>query len=443
MATIGGPNLHISNVPFMNLGRPVNGGISDQYSDVRLRIGIIDNPTTTRNSNTKFDPLKSNSAVNLSSGKVSIRWLEYDGGLIRPPEFSTKGGDDYDDFSDREMLSLTHPIMWNDEVNWMGINYLPPVGSVVVVGYRKNNLPVILGFLQQHYQVCEPLKLGELMIKGYGQNSSHWKQDNEQEHKAWIIEGEKDGFGKESSDTVVLKIRLKAAASKDDDTSDDVNNPKDRANKKGLIDLVAYRVSGGKHIAASAIEIKPESIGFMSYVPEDGVAENKLKTFNKIELTKDALNFSSSDNGASSGVQMSKDSIGFSSKTSSSSSSQEQGSNVQIGKDSMTFSSVNENGDTVISVDTGSVLLKSKDSKGESRINLDLGKVELYSSRINQVTNKIAVNQIKIEGNDALISVAGDVNVVADGNLNLNSKGKVNINGDSGIKLSGSRIDFN
>ncbi|MNM81097.1 hypothetical protein D3C81_930850 [compost metagenome] len=281
------------------------------------------------------------------------------------------------------------------------------------------------------------------MIKGYGQNSSHWKQDNEQEHKAWIIEGEKDGFGKESSDTVVLKIRLKAAASKDDDTSDDVNNPKDRANKKGLIDLVAYRVSGGKHIAASAIEIKPESIGFMSYVPEDGVAENKLKTFNKIELTKDALNFSSSDNGASSGVQMSKDSIGFSSKTSSSSSSQEQGSNVQIGKDSMTFSSVNENGDTVISVDTGSVLLKSKDSKGESRINLDLGKVELYSSRINQVTNKIAVNQIKIEGNDALISVAGDVNVVADGNLNLNSKGKVNINGDSGIKLSGSRIDFN
>lgn len=441
-----GPELHLAEAAFMNLSRPYQGGSGDPHLDVRLRIGIIDHAVQ---KNAPIDPLNASKIINMATGKVCIRWLEYPGGIIRPPEFSTGSNENYDDFSDREMIGLTHPIMWNSGDNWMGINYMPPVGSVVVVGFRKNNLPVILGFLQQHYSVCEPLKLGEIMIAGYGRNTSHWKQDHEQEHKAWISQGEKNGFGIANPDTVGLRIKIKAGSNQDDDKNDDPNNPVNRNNKRGLIELYAYRLVNGEMIEASALEVKPESISLNSFVPEDGVAENDLTVFNKVELTKDALNFSSSNSGGKSNINMTKDSIGFSSSTTPDSSrmgitavTEPVESTMQINKDNMLFSSKNADGETTIDMNVGSILLQSKDVLGDSKIELDLGKIQLLSTRLNETTGQYAINQIKVVGNDAFIDVAGDINMNAEGNVNLNAQNKVNVNGVNGVKFDGLRIDF-
>ena len=402
----GGPELHLGDIAFMKLNKPYLDGASDANFDVRLKIGMIDKPQ--RSDNSAVDPLNPNKIINMATGKVCIRWLEYPGGVIRPPEFSTGSGEDYDDFSDREMIPLTHPIMWNDGQNWMGINYMPPVGSVVVVGFRKNNFPVILGFLQQHYAVCEPLKLGEIMISGYGHNSTHWKQNSEIEHKAWISQGEKDGLGATSNSTVGLKLRIKAAASKDDDKSDDPNDPKDRDNKKELIELYAYRLSNGKMIEASSLEVKPESITLNCFVPEENVKESQLKTFNKIQLTKDELNFQSS---------VKKSSTMSSKSISTSAASDIIKSNVNMRN--------------------GNMILSATDSDGENKISVDVNKVEL------QVMKNGITNSIKMIGNDAFFDIKGNYHFNTDGNFNIKANGKVNIEGASGVKFEGSRIDLN
>lgn len=390
-----GPELSLGDIAFMKLNKPYLDGNADANFDVRLRIGMIDQPI--RKSNSSVDPLNPSKIINMATGKVCIRWLEYPGGIIRPPEFSTASGDDYDDFSDREMISLTHPIMWNDGQNWMGINYMPPVGSVVVVGFRKNNFPVILGFLQQHYAVCEPLKLGEIMISGYGGNSTHWKQNGEIEHKAWISQGEKDGHGVASPDTVGLKLRIKASASQDDDSSDNPDNPADRDNKKGLIELYAYRLKSGKMIEASALEVKPESIVLNCFVPEEDVKESDLSTFNKIELTKDELNFYSS---------------------------LKKGSSV---KNSLLSASTLAASTNVIksniNMRNGNMKLSAMDSDGENKVSVDVNKIEL------QVSKKGETNVMRMIGNDVFFDIKGNYNFNTNGNFNIKADGQVNIEG--------------
>lgn len=246
-----GPKLNIDRSIVGELDKPVNGGIQDKHRDVRLRLGVVDNPTIVRKGQGRLDPINSNKIVNMSSGKISIKWIEESGGIIRPPEF---GGSD-DDFSDREMLVLTHPIMWADDSNWMGINYMPPVGSIVVVGFRKHGLPVLLGFLQQHYQVMYPLELGEIGIKGYGQNYIHSKIHNEWEAKSWVSKGQSILSSKTANNTwtyepapKTVNLSLKIKASKD---------PKKPSEPHGMIELKA---TDPDELQVTTIDLRPASL---------------------------------------------------------------------------------------------------------------------------------------------------------------------------------------
>lgn len=187
--------------------KPHNGFV-DPMGEVRLRIGVVDNPTTYRQQGELLNPLNPVGAVNMSTGKICVRWLGEQGGLIRSPDFKgeTKADkknaddhgeivvndEDYEDNNDRELLSLSHPMIWANDKRWCGFHYLPPIGSIVVVGFRKNNLPVLLGFLQSHYEICSPISLGEIMIKGYGQNHIWWKQSDEIEMKTWAVKDQID-----------------------------------------------------------------------------------------------------------------------------------------------------------------------------------------------------------------------------------------------------------
>ena len=58
-------------------------GLVEQGSDMRLRIGIVDNPTYYRPEGTPLNPLNPIGIVNTQTGKICVRWLEMKGGLIK------------------------------------------------------------------------------------------------------------------------------------------------------------------------------------------------------------------------------------------------------------------------------------------------------------------------------------------------------------------------
>lgn len=196
--------------------KPVNTGVTDDYSEVRLRLAQIDNYLIERNGK-KIDPLKVDNVINMNTGKVTIRWIDYNGGVVRPerfgypsegymedwkyfpekdskyPEKRTLDCYNHDKASDKEMLDLTHAFIWNNGSNWCGMNYLPPIGSIVVVGFKKGGLPIILGYVQSDYASCTPfLKPGETVIKGYGDNYIHWRLSNKLDINVKSKKGDKD-----------------------------------------------------------------------------------------------------------------------------------------------------------------------------------------------------------------------------------------------------------
>lgn len=200
---------HLHNQMNLNtLNKPANG-TSDKFSEVRLKLGVIDNYLIKRNDD-KIDPLDGDHIVNMNNGHVVIKWIDYNGGILRPeqfgypnegypepwsyfpekdskyPETRTLNCYNHDKASDKEMIPLTHSFIWSNGENWAGINYLPPIGTIVIIGYRKNGLPVILGTVQSNYKACKPyLKLGETMIKGYGNNYTHWRWSNKLDTHVW------------------------------------------------------------------------------------------------------------------------------------------------------------------------------------------------------------------------------------------------------------------
>lgn len=177
---------------------PVNVA-ADRFDEVRIRLAQIDNYLIDRNGS-KIDPLKVENIINMNTGKVVIKWVDFNGGVIRPeqfgypsegyledweyfpdkddkyPEKRTLNCYNHDKASDKEMLELNHAFIWSTDSNWCGMNYLPPIGSVVVVGFKKNNMPVILGYVPTNYDKCTPfIKPGETIMKGYGNNYIHWR----------------------------------------------------------------------------------------------------------------------------------------------------------------------------------------------------------------------------------------------------------------------------
>lgn len=177
---------------------PVNV-TAEKFDEVRIRLAQIDNYLIDRNGS-NIDPLKVDNVINMNTGRVVIKWVDLNGGVLRPeqfgypsegyledwqyfpekddkyPERRTLDCYNHDKASDKEMLELSHAFIWSNGSNWCGMNYLPPVGSVVVVGFKKKNMPVILGYVPTNYKNCTPfVKPGETVIKGYGNNFIHWR----------------------------------------------------------------------------------------------------------------------------------------------------------------------------------------------------------------------------------------------------------------------------
>lgn len=211
--------------------RPANK-YTTKFDEVRLRLAQIDNYELDR-SNGVSDPLDITKVVNMNTGKVTLRWMYYNGGQMKSSEFaypsdgytedwnydSTKDSKypedrtldcyNHDKASDRETVQLTHAFLWSNSNNWCGMNYLPPVGSIVVVGFARDNKPLILGYLNNSYETCKPyLKPGEIMMKGYGNNYIHWRQSNKLDIFAGCTNGEIDIDDPSKTDTYDGDIEL-------------------------------------------------------------------------------------------------------------------------------------------------------------------------------------------------------------------------------------------
>lgn len=202
-------NSYIQNMAAYNRldDMPPYNGMVDRLGEVKLRLAIIDNYEIERKSNF-IDPLDTKNIINHNNGNIVIKWLDGPGGIIRPQEVGGKWDylrkndkynpeerdfNEWDIMSRREQIPLTHPFIWTNNTNYCGFNFMPPVGSIVVVGFRKLGLPVILGYLSNHFKICYPvLKPGEMSMKGYGNNYTHWRWSDKMDMKVWSKEGEYD-----------------------------------------------------------------------------------------------------------------------------------------------------------------------------------------------------------------------------------------------------------
>lgn len=198
-------NQNMSSYGRLSERSPYDGAL-DRNGELRLRLAIIDNPEINRSENS--DPVDVTNVVNLANGQVTLTWVDLPGGSIRPSEMSGEWKHlqendkanpeerDYNEWkieSKREMVSLTQPFFWSDQKNWCGMNHIPPVGSMVVVGFRKHGLPIILGYLPTTFKNCYPvLKPGETIIKGYGNNYMHCRWSDKLDLKAWSNYDHKD-----------------------------------------------------------------------------------------------------------------------------------------------------------------------------------------------------------------------------------------------------------
>lgn len=179
----------------------------DQFSDVVLRLAVIDDPDKVRPNAFKQNFINTDGIVNPATQKVCLRWLGMNGGVARNetsdnitntnntakasynPEDATfaeqKGVT-----SQRPTVSLTHPFIWVSANNWCGFNHLPPIGAKVIVGFSKNRIPYILGYINSKPKLCKPvIKPGEMCLKGYGTNYIHWRQSNKLDIHAEVEAG--------------------------------------------------------------------------------------------------------------------------------------------------------------------------------------------------------------------------------------------------------------
>ncbi|MFW6014945.1 MAG: hypothetical protein ACOCRK_00745 [bacterium] len=173
--------------------RSSQDGMHDKYGEMRLRLAVVENHEFRRDPSVEINPVDTRYIINTNTGRLAIKWVDMPGGVLRPTtlvgswEYKRENDKynpeirDYNDYSiksRREMVELTHPFIWTglDHNSYCGFNYLPPVGSLMVIGFRKNGFPIVLGFLSTNFRNCYPtLKPGEMVMKGYGDNYTHWR----------------------------------------------------------------------------------------------------------------------------------------------------------------------------------------------------------------------------------------------------------------------------
>lgn len=178
----------------------------DQFTDVVLRLAVIDDPDKTRPNAFKLNFIDTAGVVNPATQKVCLRWLGMNGGVVRPGNDQASGtaresynpedakfAEQSSSTSQRPLVPLTHPFIWVSADNWCGFNHLPPIGAKVIVGFSKNREPYILGYINPQPKLCKPvIRPGEMCIKGYGNNYVHWRQSNKLDLHAGVDEGTLD-----------------------------------------------------------------------------------------------------------------------------------------------------------------------------------------------------------------------------------------------------------
>lgn len=197
----------------------------EEHFAVQLRIATIENPQRSITSPISKDPLETKHVVNLSTGKVCLRFndLNVGAGILKaegrkPNQNLSYSSEDRTlnelyDSDNTQNIPLTYPFIFANAKNWCGINYIPPVGSKVVVGFGKANFPIILGYLNEAFKVMTPPLLpGEVCIKGWGNNYIHWKWSNKLDIVAGAQQGAQDlddsSGGKSANADSRVKITL-------------------------------------------------------------------------------------------------------------------------------------------------------------------------------------------------------------------------------------------
>jgi len=177
----------------------------EEHYDVQLRVATIENPLKNIQSPISKDPLDIEQVVNESTGLVCLRYNDLNVGAINPNGSGKRMNKSYSyavadrtqneraNTDTRPIVDLTYPFVFANAVNWCGMNYLPPVGSKVIVAFGRNDKPYILGYLVEQYKTMEPgLQPGEICIKGWGGNYIHWRWSNKIDIVATARQGAQD-----------------------------------------------------------------------------------------------------------------------------------------------------------------------------------------------------------------------------------------------------------
>ena len=198
--------LDIAKYYELDRARPANSGYTSSFDGLKMKTATISSPEVS--SQGGYDEMDPNGHINMNTGQCNLSWESIPGGVIRPnflqgewkntktgtsmnPEERTSTGQATT--SAREMVDMASPAIWTGGSNWCGMNYMPPVGSRVVVGSGQNGKPQITGYLPADYSVCNPiLQMGETCIKGYGNNYIHLRQSDKLDLKAWAGSGDMD-----------------------------------------------------------------------------------------------------------------------------------------------------------------------------------------------------------------------------------------------------------
>lgn len=193
----------------------------DQTEVFSLRVGVIDDPSLARKQNARgeldppLDPMDYKSEtvniVNTATGLVAVRWIDggIGGGVLLPSE-------PIDSLSSAlskavEIVPQLSMGLWGGkhpgtgQVTVCGFEFMPPVGSVVVVGFIRGKKPVIMGYWLPHhttlfeksnsrYPVLTP---GEIRISSFGGSYIALTSS---------VENSKVGIGDQVADVIIQHV---------------------------------------------------------------------------------------------------------------------------------------------------------------------------------------------------------------------------------------------
>jgi len=438
---------------------PYDGQL-DKNAEIRLRLALIDNYELKREQDSSYDPINIKDVVNLNTGFVTLRWLDASGGVMRSNDFAgdwiynqensaynpeDRTLNEWYIQSRREMVQLTYPFMWSNTTNYCGMNYIPPVGSIVIVGFRKLGLPIILGFLSNNYKTLYPiLKPGEISIKGYGNNYIHNRQSDKLDLTAWSKIGEKD-----IDDPHKLKVNQKNYKMWIRINAND-----------GNINLIARDYGDNSNFTGyssieSSIIINPNSISTSCNYGRNTVIQNFDPNTNISEIIM------SNNNGASVITQTTNNGVDEIIQTVNSDENSsiiiQDANKINFTANEIEFNSKNikVNNDENIEINSKSlneIITDNYDINAGSSKTIISGEFELNANLINEISNtdlNLNANKINIISN-TILNIHSDnlitndsVTTIVSNTININSTRETNINATGDCNIHGSKIYLN